>query len=461
MVSLPSYLNRARVPAVFGLLLALFLPLVVRNVSSEPFVYDEADYMYAASQGFFANWSDTPSIPMADFARIGFVRDGRPSMSQGIRNSNDVLFYRHFHGPLFHYLLIPVARRGLRERLVRTALLAIPAASLAVIYFGCWWIVPGWNAAFLAAMLFLSSYSVIGSTELAPHQLFTLCSLACLILLLKAVATSHTRYWYGALVAAGLAFCTLEIGLALLLTLLICCCVERARWRVDRKFAAKSLGLFLGTVLVAWPAAILRLSFIKSYAVLAFLAASRGAAWGTAGFAETWRTRFFGSPLEWLLIAAGLVMWAGAKGRNLYPVALFAVITLAATLRVLTVTPRYSLGFVPALDLLAGLALVPVLGPFRRPAGYAVAALAVGLYGDAWYRAVHRPHNPNPRSAAVLSYVHQNKLENKAILAPQADVPALHYYFPNMRLRGYFGPAPSATERAAFSDPAIIPAAEP
>jgi hypothetical protein len=398
---------------------------------------------------------------MADFARIGFVRDGRPSMSQGIRNSNDVLFYRHFHGPLFHYLLIPVARRGLRERLVRTALLAIPAASLAVIYFGCWWIVPGWNAAFLAAMLFLSSYSVIGSTELAPHQLFTLCSLACLILLLKAVATSHTRYWYGALVAAGLAFCTLEIGLALLLTLLICCCVERARWRVDRKFAAKSLGLFLGTVLVAWPAAILRLSFIKSYAVLAFLAASRGAAWGTAGFAETWRTRFFGSPLEWLLIAAGLVMWAGAKGRNLYPVALFAVITLAATLRVLTVTPRYSLGFVPALDLLAGLALVPVLGPFRRPAGYAVAALAVGLYGDAWYRAVHRPHNPNPRSAAVLSYVHQNKLENKAILAPQADVPALHYYFPNMRLRGYFGPAPSATERAAFSDPAIIPAAEP
>jgi hypothetical protein len=283
MVSLPSYLNRARVPAVFGLLLALFLPLVVRNVSSEPYVYDEADYMYAASQGFFAaNWSDTPSIPMADFARIGFVRDGRPSMtlSEGIRSGNDVLFYRHFHGPLFHYLLIPVARRGLRERLVRTALLAIPAASLAVIYFGCWWIVPGWNAAFLAAMLFLSSYSVIGSTELAPHQLFALCSLACLILLLKAVATSHTRYWYGAWWRLASHSARSKSGCALLLTLAICCCVERARWRVDRKFAAKSLGLFLGTVLVAWPAAILRLSFIKSYAVLAFLALHRAAPLG-------------------------------------------------------------------------------------------------------------------------------------------------------------------------------------
>ena len=32
-----------------GLLLALFLLLITRNVSSEPYVYDEADYMYAAS----------------------------------------------------------------------------------------------------------------------------------------------------------------------------------------------------------------------------------------------------------------------------------------------------------------------------------------------------------------------------------------------------------------------------
>ena len=100
-------------------------------------------------------------------------------------------------------------------------------------------------------------------------------------------------------------------------------------------------------------------------------------------------------------------------------------------LRVLTVTPRYSLVFMPALDLLAGLALVPSLGPLRRPASLAVVALAVaGLYGNAWYQAVHQPRNSNPRSAAVVTYIHQNELENKAILAPQADVPTLHYYFP-------------------------------
>ena len=97
-------LNRARAQAVFGLLLALFLLLITRNVSPEPYVYDEADYMYAASLGFAANWSDTPSIPMRDFVRAGLGHgpNGRPdtqmTLSEGIRSGNDVLFYRHFHG---------------------------------------------------------------------------------------------------------------------------------------------------------------------------------------------------------------------------------------------------------------------------------------------------------------------------------------------------------------------------
>lgn len=248
----------------FGALLALFLLLVTRNVSSEPLVYDEADYMYAASLGFAANWSDTPSIPISDFIRGGINGAGRPELSRRIRSGNDVLFYRHFHGPLFHYLLIPVSRLGWSERGIRTAMLAIPCASLAVVYFG--------SQSWMAALLFLCSYSVVWSTELAPHQLFALCSLESLILLLKAVASGRRLYWYGSVVAAGLAFCTLEIAFVLLLTLAICCFVERRRWRADGWFIAKSIALFLATTLIIWPAALLRLSFVKAYAVLAYLA---------------------------------------------------------------------------------------------------------------------------------------------------------------------------------------------
>jgi hypothetical protein len=454
-------LTHARGPAIcFASLLALFLLLITRHVSSEPYVYDEADYMYAASLGFVANWSDTPSMPIGDFVRAGLGGDGRKALSERIRGGNDVLFYRHFHGPLFHYLLMTISRLGLSEQAVRTAMLAIPCASLAVIYFGCLWVIP--RAALLSAMLFLTSYSVIASTELAPHQLFALCALVSLIFLVKALGTGNRRYWYGAVVATGFAFCTLEIALVLLVVLAICCFVERIRWRVDRTFVAKSLALFIGTVMALWPAAILRLSFVKSYAVLAYLELERHSAWGDAGFAETWRARVFHAPFEWMLVLAGVLTLVGTRRRNIYPVGLFALLAVAATLRVLTETPRYALAFMPALDLLAGLTLVPLIGPLRRPASLAVVALAVaGLYGSAWYQAVHQPHNSNPRSAAVVSYIHQNRLENKAVLAPHADVPTLHFYFPQMQLRGYFGHAPGEEEQAESRSASIIPAAEP
>ncbi len=458
-----SKLNTGRLAlelAVFALLLALFLLLATRSVSSEPFVYDEADYMYAASLGFLSNWTDTPFMPLGDFVRAGLGGDGRKALSERIRGGNDVLFYRHFHGPLFQYLLIPLSRSGLSEHAARTAMLAIPAASLAVIYFGCLWIIP--NAALLSAMLFLTSYAVIASSELAPHQFFALCSLVSLIMLVKAIATGLRRYWYGAVVAAGLAFATLEIAIVLLLVLAICCFVERRPWYVDRGFVAKSVALFVGTVLAVWPAAILRLSFIKSYAVMAYLSLSRHAAWGDVGFLETWRARFVHSPLEWMFVLAGVLVWIGKRRSNIYPVGLFALLAMAATLRVLTETPRYSLAFMPALDLLAGLALVPFFGPLRRPASLAVVALAVaGLYGGAWYQAVHQPHNPNPRSAAVVSYIHQNQLENKAVWAPHADVPTLHYYFPHMRVLGYFGQTPAEQGRGDYVSAWVIPATGP
>jgi hypothetical protein len=417
---------------VFGSLLALFLLLITRNVSPEPYGYDERDYMYAATLGFAANWSDTPSISMPDFLRAGLHRGSPKSLSDRIRGSHDVLFYRHFHGPLFHYFLIPVSRLPLSQRGVRTSLLAIPAASLAVIYFGCLWLLPGSTAplaALLAGMLFLTSRSVVWSTELAPHQLFALCTLACLILLAKAIATGRRSYWYACIVASALAFSTLEVALVLMLTVGICGFVERAAFGADLRLVVKSLALFVATVLAVWPAAILRLSFVKAYAVMAYLALMRESPWGHVGFIETWRARFFESPLEWALI--GLALLLGLRNRSrfypiaLYPIALFAGLMILATLGVQSTSARYTLPFMPALDLLAGLTLLPSLGRLRRPASFAVVALAVaGLYGIAWLQVTRRSHNSNPRSAAVVTYIHQNAPQNKLDLMPGPD-PAL------------------------------------
>jgi hypothetical protein len=382
---------------VFGSLLALFFLLITRNVSPEPYGYDEADYMYAASLGYAANWTDTPSISIADFLGAGLSRgrDNPKALSERIRGSHDVLFYRHFHGPLYHYFLIPLSRLGLSERGVRVIMLAIPAASLAVIYFGCLWLAPRRSArlaALLVAMLFLTSHSVVWSTELAPHQLFALCSLACLVLLAKAIATGRRAYWYACIIVSALAFCTLEVAFVLILTVSVCAFVERAAFGADLRFVVKSLALFVATVLAVWPAAILRLSCLKAYAVMAYLALMRESPWGHVGFIETWRARILESPLEWALIAIALLGAFRNRRPRFYPVGLFVVLMLLATLRVFTSTPRYALTFMPALDLFAGLTLLTCFGPLRRPASFALVTLAVaGLYGIAWLQVANRP----------------------------------------------------------------------
>ena len=180
----------------------------------------------------------------------------------------------------------------------------------------------------------------------------------------------------------------------------------------------------------------------------------RTAPWGNAGFLDTWRARIFDSPLEWTLIA--LALWVGLRTRRFYAIGIFVGLMLLATLRVLTTTPRYSLTFLPMLDLLAGLTLFLSPRTSRRPASFAIVTLAVAGYGFAWIQVVRKPHNTNPRSTAVLTYIHQNGLENKTLLVPQADLATLHYYFPAMRLRGYSGAEANARDLEGFTFDATL-----
>jgi hypothetical protein len=99
--------------------------------------------MFAASLGYFANWTDTTTLSLPEFLRIGLNRGkqtgARQELSEFIRQSNDVLFYRLWHGPLYHFILIPDSRLGLNEQGFAASMLVIPALTLLAIYFGCLW----------------------------------------------------------------------------------------------------------------------------------------------------------------------------------------------------------------------------------------------------------------------------------------------------------------------------------
>jgi hypothetical protein len=432
------------------ILLALLLFLMARNVAPDPYTFDEADYMYAASLGFAANYTDTPTLSIVEFFRTGLTR-GRESsqrlaLSEQIRASNDVVFYRHWHGPLYLYFLIPVSRLGLSERQVRTVMLAIPALTLVAIYFGCLWLIPdrsGTFAALAGSLLFISGASA--STELAPHHLFALFSACFLFLLMKFVAGGKRNYWYAAVLLAALAFCTLEVAFVLIITLGICGFVERRRAGLSWRVVGESFALFLTTVLVVWPAAIYKLSFLKGYLFMAYLALFRKSPWGTEGFFEVWGRRALDSPLEWTAILASLILYFRRRGENRrsYPILVYAALMLAATARVLTSLPRYSLLFTPALDVFA--ALVLFMSP-RRIVLAAMAILCVLLGVDKSLRI----RAQDPRPPAILNYIRENGLGEKTLQVPQEDLPMIHYYFPRMLLHGYINQNPPSSSSASL-----------
>jgi hypothetical protein len=343
-------------------------------------------------------------------------------------------------------------------------MLFIPAVTLLAIYFGCLWLIPGIRgafAAFLASMLFLASFSVFRSTELAPHQLFALCYLCCLLFLAKTVSTGRRVYWYAAVISAGLAFCTLEVAFVAVLTAGICAFIERHSLKMDWQFAARSLALFLGTVLVIWPAAIFKLTVVKSYLFMAYLALFRKSSWGNTGFFGTWANRFLSSPVEWVVIAFALVLYlrrsAWKENRFAYPILIFSALMLAATASVSSDSPRYLLPFLPALDLFVGLTLATFLASLRRPAALGIAGLfALTLYGTAVYQVFNHPGKPDPHPSEVLEHIRQSRLTDKTLLVPQSDLPMIHYYFPATRLRGYYTTQPTAADLEGFTPDATL-----
>jgi hypothetical protein len=422
-----------------GAMLGIFAFLTRGQIFSWPYYYDEADYMFATSLGWRANWTDHPSESLIDTIRIG-LRDGRDSskrarLSEESRIASDMNFYRHWHGPFYFYWLRALALLHLDEQATRAASYVIPMVTALFIYFGSLWLLPaseGPLAAIMSAAFYLWSYTTVFTNEIAPHQLFVLCTIASLLFLMKWRATGAMFFWHGAVVAAACAFCTLEVALVLLVVLLAC----------GPRRAISSAFLFLGAVLVLWPSALVKLSFLKAYLFMAYLALFRKSAWGEIGFLETWRLRFAQSPAEWILLVIAAVLYFrfcdSATRRWLAPVVLYGVAMLIVLLRVNSETPRYMLPFLAAFQLAAGFTFASVLKNWKPAPRYVAAAAICALLlcnTSAQIRA--HPIAPAPRLAGVLASVRAEKLEGRKLLAPQNDVPMIHYYVPGIVLSGY------------------------
>jgi hypothetical protein len=424
-------------------MLAVFFLLVRRQVFTWPYYYDEADYMYAVSLGWSANFTDVPSQPLIDYVRAGLSRGkdaaARADLSREIRRASDVNFYRHWHGPLYFYWLLALSPFDLNEPGTRSWSYLFPVLTFALIYAGSLWLLPG-REGFLAGALggafYLWSYATVRTNEIAPHALFVLCYIAALVFLMKWRSTGASRYWYAAVVASACAFSTLEVAFVLIAVLIAC--GPLTGWRRIRN----SVLLFAGSVLLLWPGAVLRMTFLKAYLFMAYLAVYRPSPWGRVSWLETWRLRFTHSPAEWLVVAGAVLVYFRfcdqAARRLLFPVLLYAGLMLLVVLRVTTDTPRYMLPFLPAFQLFAGLAFACCLKNWK-PVPQVAAAIALCLLA-LWNTASQVTAHPileAPQLQAELANLRDQQLDAKKLLVPQDDLPMIHYYFPRADLYGY------------------------
>jgi hypothetical protein len=447
---------------VLAALLALFLSLAP-PASSAPYGYDEADYMYSVTLGAHASHCDSPSLPIADFLRMG-LESGRAAarrtdLSQYIRSRNDVLFYRHWHGPLYYYpLMAAAALWHYDERAVRRLGMLYHLLAFALLYGGLRWLVPGEQGrvtALLAGCLYLFSPAAVRTAgAVMPHTLFVLLYLAAVLLLGKFRETGRLACWWGAVAVTGLALCTLEVGLVLVATLAACCWLERkgvfAGWAPRRWacFLAQSAGVLLGVVLLVWPAALWKLSLLKACLFMAYLSAKRESAWGEVGFFDSWRQRLLGAPVEWGLVALAVAIWVCVPRRRVraaLPALVFGGLMLASVLRVVSTYPRYTVTYLPALELFASLVLAAALmrlRPVPRYALLAAACLALLATSGSQLRRIQEP--PREQAWALIDFVGAQGPENRRILVPQELVPVLHYYFPKTAISGYQGEGEAA-----------------
>lgn len=429
-------------PAIFLGFVILYLFFAYPSVSSTPYRYDEADYVYAAERGFVANSLDRPSLSFPEYVRLGMSRgtDARQnaSMSVAVRRAGDLFVYRHAHGPIYFYWLSLVSTLGTAEHFIRAAGLIFPILTAAAIYVGCLWILPGAQglaAAILGCAMYLLNPAVIRTTELTPHQMYAVWFTITLLLLAKLMMEGSRRWWYWAVVATGLAFCTLEVTFVLIAVVLICGYLERKRLGFDWRLTGTSTALFAATVVVLHPAEITRLAFAKSYLFFAYLAFKRTAPWGDVGFAGTWAARFAASPVIWLLIAIALFGWVRFRDlpgrRQALPFLLFGAFMVASMVRVFASGLRYVLPFLPALAVFAAIVVSGVLTRLRPGLRAGVLAVTcVVLWGDLYrYSAMH-PIRFDTRSALMIAGIRQQNLTAGRLLVPHDDLPTIHYYFP-------------------------------
>ncbi|HOJ05742.1 MAG TPA: hypothetical protein PK916_17235 [Bacteroidota bacterium] len=419
----------------------------VLHRSDHPLTYDEGDYYLAVQRGFWVNYTDADDIALPEFISMGIaaVRDSssRAELSDYIRASGSTMLLRHYHPPLAFYPAIAL------QPFV-TSLPLHWQLRLANVFWLLLW----------PAVLFLLAYrrpeaaspvmlllpasaamamAVVGFNMHLPFGL--LLSLFLYTLYLYERFRDEVYLRWAAASCAGL-MATVEYGMFVLFFLAVWMAMKLVRSTRRRHSALRMLkyaGLALLFFAVLWPAGVLKLNMLKSWAFVMYIALFRLKDEPVAfdGWLSLILEKWNSSPLELLILLVLLVYLVYRWREVLRRGSLFIASGVLALLLYLQVNPalvyRWYLfpGFAIALFFLMDVASRErALAALRRP--LPVMALATLLFGIAAF-AVAKPDYSELRVLHCFIEGHATT----TMYLPRSLQPQFTPYYPEHRIVSY------------------------
>ena len=441
-----------------ALLAAAFLWFFRELPSPGPYIYDEADYITAGSRGFAANVLEKPSMSIVEFLKTGLERrklSQRSSLSEIVRGSHDVTFYRHYHGPIYYYWLAGAgALTGFNEYAMRWSGYVWHLLTFFAIFGGVKWFTGSRAAAFFAGSLYLFGQANLGTaTQITPHIPYVFFTVLTLLLFAAYLETGRRALWYGGVAAFACAFCSIDYAILLAITFAACVWLMRER-RFGIAVLGRSLFLFLGVLAVLWPIGLFELSAIKGYFYIAYLAMQRKGSYGDYGPGTIWMERLTSAPVEYAVDFAALVVCAYGWRKEavsryrplLLPCLIYAGLMTLTTLKNTSLNPTYMSSILPPLAIVSGVAFAVLTARLAVPARSAIAAaLMAAAVAGAWPMVRHAEGrstvSPERNAMAAL---HEAGMDRGEVLVPYEILPTISYYYPDMHLHPYL-----ATDDAA------------
>ncbi|MGA2115961.1 MAG: hypothetical protein ABSH56_14560 [Bryobacteraceae bacterium] len=448
-------MRNSRVWLLFGALVPIVAAVSLffaTSTSGVPFAYDEADYMYAGTRGFTANFLDRDAIPFSQYVRKGLELahhpEERTSVSQFVRSSGDLSFYRHYHGPVYAYWLALCHAFGAQSEVAYRAsgipLHALAALALFWLFLAAFPELPP-EAAFLAAVLFvMNRTALVAATFITQHVAFEVLSLVTLFAAAQFFRTGQIRWWYLTAVLAAAGFATVEIAAVLIGALLLSLVLLRWQdgFRALAGLLARGAAWFLLALVVLWPKGLLELNALKGYLYLAYMAIERKT-FSPISAIDLWIFKIKTYPAEFVLplaaMLAGVWLIRRPKARPaLVPFVCYGVLFFLVTLKVTAPFTYYHASLMSTLAVVAGCVLGEIWLHTRVLARIGIAALVVLplLWLDTGFYRERTADRQAPSLAAdVLSYTARSGVGK--LFLPFYLVPTLHYYRPAVVAVGY------------------------